>query len=602
MSGPALLSETFVPERFGPYELRGHLGRGGMADVFKAREEKVYGITRYVVIKRILFDYCSDPRFVELFINEARIAAQLNHPNIAHIYDVGEIDGMLYICMEYVRGLDLMRVLHRAREHGTLLPPIFGAYVMRHIVSALECAHGHMSADGEGGDVEQSTPIVHRDVSPPNIMISKDGQIKLVDFGIAKAVSAHADASRTRAMKGKICYMAPEQLSHGMCTPQTDLFSAGIVLHEALTGQPLFLGATDYDTMTRVMGAPIPLPSSINPAVSPELDRIVLKALARVPEERYQRATDLVHDLDAVLFEARCSPSMVADYVHVLASGEDREGWLLGSGAPVSQVGPVSQMSPVPEGRRAEDDRAIAAAIVARAGQSRLRALPPPAIAPGAPPAAPRSHLPSALLLLALLIFSGSAGSIAYLMRRPASPAVAPGDGATSGRAKAEVGAGSAPGPAATSGVEQPSLSAALMQLASSISRASQAVTAPSVSAPMVAVPTPTAEPARIQLRTLPSGSMVYSGPRRLGHTPLLLVLKPGEELPLTLESDGRPDLRYTVRPGDAPEVVLRLPPPSRHHEARPAHKEDPPQKDARHSGPRHTGYERPAGIRAVDD
>ncbi|MGZ3405809.1 MAG: serine/threonine-protein kinase, partial [Polyangia bacterium] len=285
---------AFSPLRFGQYTLTARLGRGGMADVYRARREGAAGFERTVVVKKILGSHNEDPQFVDMFINEAKIAARLTHPNIVQVYELGEQDGEFFIVMEYVKGKDLLRLLRtlaQSKPEGPAVPPLVAAYIARETARGLGHAHEH--TDESGG----AKPIVHRDVSPQNIMLSYDGQVKLVDFGIAKALDTMKEETRTGALKGKFAYMAPEQVGGHSPGPQSDIFAAGVVLHEMLTGRRLFKGTSDYETLQKVQNMPVPPPSTVSATVSPELDAIVLQALERDRKVRYSRAAHMARDL-----------------------------------------------------------------------------------------------------------------------------------------------------------------------------------------------------------------------------------------------------------------------------------------------------------------
>ena len=286
--------------RFGDYYLTAHMGRGGMADIYRARYVGAAGFQRTVVIKRILNAHNDDHESVRMFINEAKLAAELTHPNIAQIYELGEIDGEFFIAMEYVRGKDLREVLSLMASRKASIPPAVAACIARDICRALARAHAHTGDDGE------PRPIIHRDVSPSNVVISYDGQVKLVDFGIAKALTANSDRTHTQAglLKGKLGYMAPEQ-ADGLALPQSDIFATGIVLHEMLTLQRLFKGETALDTMGRVKAMHVAAPGTIAPGIPAALDSIVLRALERDLDLRYATAASMAKDLDLYLQSKR---------------------------------------------------------------------------------------------------------------------------------------------------------------------------------------------------------------------------------------------------------------------------------------------------------
>ena len=322
---------AFQPQRFGNYILTAHLGRGGMADVYRAQRTGVAGFERTAVVKRILQPYNDDPNFVSMFINEAKIAAQLTHPNIAHVYELGEVDGEYFMAMEYVKGKDLLHVLrYLAKQNPDRrhLPPEVAAFVARETCRGL--AHAHEHTDDRG----IAQPIVHRDVSPQNIMIGYDGQVKLVDFGIAKAMFVVREETRSGTLKGKIAYMSPEQVSGGSPGPESDVFSAGVVLYEMLIGRRLFKGQNDFDTLTRVKSMAIPPPSRVASWVPPELDRVVMHALERERSNRYKRAGSMVRDLDEFLQTARFSIEHMAEWMSSTFPPEAREEVPDGMAAP----------------------------------------------------------------------------------------------------------------------------------------------------------------------------------------------------------------------------------------------------------------------------
>jgi serine/threonine-protein kinase len=299
-------------ERFGNYILTAHLGRGGMADVFRAQRTGVAGFARTVVVKRILSQYTSDPAFVSMFVNEAKIAAQLHHPNIAQVFDLGEQNGEYFMCLEYVRGTDLLGILRRLAKEGVsdrAIPPAAAAYIARELCRGLAHAHAHVGPDG------QQQPIIHRDVSPQNVMVSWDGQVKLVDFGIAKAMFSMREETRTGALKGKIAYMSPEQVTGDHPGPESDVFAVGVVLYEMLIGRRLFKGQNDFETINRVKSMQIPPPSRVASWVPRDLDEVVMKALERERSARYPLATLMARDLDAFLASERFSIEQMAEWM-----------------------------------------------------------------------------------------------------------------------------------------------------------------------------------------------------------------------------------------------------------------------------------------------
>jgi TonB family protein len=306
------------PDRFGQYEIVDRIASGGMAELYKAKQKGVEGFQKTVAIKKILPHLADNDEFIAMFADEAKLAAQLNHPNIIHIYDLGKIEeGGYFIAMEYVEGRDLRAILQSGHEVGVPLPVPLAVYIASKVASALDYAHRRRDSDG------RDLHIVHRDVSPPNILISYEGDIKLCDFGIAKAASK-ASQTESGALKGKLQYMSPEQAWGKAIDRRSDLFSLGTVLHEMLTGERLFQGDSDLSVLEKVRRAEIHAPSSVNSEISASLDAVVLKALAREAEERYANAAELLRDLDAVLYSYSPAPGSadVAIYLHRLQAEE----------------------------------------------------------------------------------------------------------------------------------------------------------------------------------------------------------------------------------------------------------------------------------------
>jgi TonB family protein len=315
---PAAAVASSGPDRFGQYEILERIASGGMAELYKAKRTGVEGFQKIVAIKKILPHLADDEEFVTMFADEAKLAAQLNHPNIIHIYDLGKIQaGGYFIAMEHVDGRDLRAIQQAGREMGVPLPVPLAVYVASKVASALDYAHRRRDAEG------RELNIVHRDVSPQNILISYEGDIKLCDFGIAKAASK-ASKTQSGALKGKIRYMSPEQAWGKPIDRRSDLFSLGVVLHELLTGERLFRGDTDINILEKVRSAEVPPPSRANPEVPHNLDAVVLKALAREPDDRYANASDLLRDLDSVLYSYTPAPGSadIAIYFHRLQSEE----------------------------------------------------------------------------------------------------------------------------------------------------------------------------------------------------------------------------------------------------------------------------------------
>jgi serine/threonine protein kinase len=282
------------PKKFGKYYFLERISVGGMAEVFKAKSFGVEGFEKLIAIKRILSNVAEDEDFITMFIDEAKIAVQLNHANIAQIFDLGNIEGSYFIALEYIHGKDLRTIWDRHNRRSLLLPLPMSAYIMIRICEGLDYAHRKKNA--AGSDLN----IVHRDVSPQNILVSYEGEVKIIDFGIAKAANK---ASRTQAgiLKGKFGYMSPEQVRGLPLDGRSDIFSSGIILYEMLTGERLFAGESDFSTLEKVRNVEILPPTTYNRKVPDALEKIVLKALSKDPDDRYKTSYDMQEDLQRFL-------------------------------------------------------------------------------------------------------------------------------------------------------------------------------------------------------------------------------------------------------------------------------------------------------------
>lgn len=303
--------------KFGQYVLIEKIATGGMAEVWKARMRGVEGFQKIVAIKKILPHLSDNQDFVEMFVDEAKLAAQLNHNNIIHIYDLGKVQGSYYIAMEYIDGFDLKTILRRGQERDQPMTVELALFIASKIASALDYAHRKKDLD------EKEMGLVHRDVSPQNVLISQEGDIKLCDFGIAKAASK-ASHTQAGALKGKLQYMAPEQAWGRNIDRRSDIFALATVLFEMLTGRKLFTGDNELSILEQVREAHVQPPSLYNDEVTPEIDKIVIKALQKDPASRYQTAGEMARDLDAVLYSFRPTPTSadLAIYMHRLSSPE----------------------------------------------------------------------------------------------------------------------------------------------------------------------------------------------------------------------------------------------------------------------------------------
>jgi len=287
-------------ERFGQYTLLERIAIGGMAEVWKARMRGVEGFQKTVAIKRILPHMTDNAEFVGMFIDEAKLAAQLTHPNIVHIYDLGKIHRDYYIAMEYVEGKDLRSLLNAGRRKGAPLPLGLGLLIAARLAAALDYAHRKRDFE------DREMGLVHRDVSPQNVLLTYEGDVKLCDFGIAKAVSK-ASQTQMGALKGKLQYMSPEQAWGRAVDARSDLFSLGAVLFEMITGERLFSGDSEISVLEAVRQGRTRAPRQVDPAIPREVDEIVSRALALDPQDRFQSASEMKQRLEAAL--AALSPS-----------------------------------------------------------------------------------------------------------------------------------------------------------------------------------------------------------------------------------------------------------------------------------------------------
>jgi eukaryotic-like serine/threonine-protein kinase len=280
--------------QFGPYRLVRQIAVGGMAEIHLAKTKGIAGFEKYVALKMIHPNFAEDEQFIQMLVDEAKIAVQLNHANIAQTFDLGRVGEVFYITMEYVDGADLYKILRKASETDIDMPLEVAAYIAKEVASALDHAHKKRSPTGK------SLGIVHRDVSPQNVLISYTGEVKLVDFGIAKA-TMKARQTAVGVIKGKYYYMSPEQAWGDPIDFRSDIFSAGIVLYEMITGQMLYLEEDLHKLLDMARKADIASPTTLRRGIPAQLERIVMHALARQKEDRYQTAGDFATDLERFL-------------------------------------------------------------------------------------------------------------------------------------------------------------------------------------------------------------------------------------------------------------------------------------------------------------
>jgi serine/threonine protein kinase len=337
------------------YRLTEKIGSGGMAEVFRAIGEGPDGFERAFVVKRIHPHLSHAPEFVRMFVDEAKISARIVHPNVVQVFEFAYHEGSHYIVMEPVDGVDMARLLRRLEQRGEVAPPTFVAELGRQVCRGLEFAH--TLTDGAG----RPLGIVHRDVTPPNIMAGWNGAVKILDFGLARAAQElRTNLTEAGTLKGKMSYVAPEQLEGQPADARTDVFSLGVVLHELLSGQRLFVGENDLETLRMVREMPVPRPSLRNPDLKPALESAVMRALARDPKQRFGSAAEMADALDAVVLRKRYSTQAFA-----------REARALFPSSEATDVAAAVEMA-------LEIDAGGSSVVAGQGGPSRPIALPPP--------------------------------------------------------------------------------------------------------------------------------------------------------------------------------------------------------------------------------
>ena len=320
-SDPGLRNAALITDqRFGRYTLVAKIGHGGMAEVFLAANRGPAGFTKLAVLKRLHPHLEDEPSLVGMFLDEARLAARLNHPNVVQTFDVGDVEGLHYLAMEYLEGQSLARVLRHAQRTGEPLPLSVGCRIFMEALDGLSYAHLLKDYDG--------TPlnVVHRDISPGNLFLTYDGQVKVLDFGIAKA-GTQLTETRAGQVKGKFAYIAPEQARPGAHDHRADLWSLGVVMWEAFSGKRLFKGESEVSTLHNALSSEILSLDSASQEIPSELSQVVDRALQRDPDKRYGSAQQMREDLGAFMTSAglRASRSDVGAFVTSLFERERDE-------------------------------------------------------------------------------------------------------------------------------------------------------------------------------------------------------------------------------------------------------------------------------------
>jgi serine/threonine protein kinase len=284
-----------MPHQQQRYRVLEKIATGGMAEVFRAESAGLEGFKKVVAIKRVLPHLAEKKQFIGMFLDEARVSAQLSHSNCVQVFDIGVGDNTYFIVMEYVDGADLKAVLEHQRKFGKAISAEEAMFISVRLCEGL--AYAHELTDGHG----RSLHVVHRDMSPPNVLLTRHGEVKIVDFGLAKA-NSQLEHSEPGIIKGKFGYLSPEAAKGFAIDHRTDIFAVGIILWEMLSGRRLFSGETDLQTVQMVQAARIPPLRQFNPRVTPELEGVLSRALAAEPDQRYQSAREFGRDLNHLLF------------------------------------------------------------------------------------------------------------------------------------------------------------------------------------------------------------------------------------------------------------------------------------------------------------
>ncbi|HEY8079872.1 MAG TPA: serine/threonine-protein kinase [Labilithrix sp.] len=297
-----------LPKKFGKYTLIRKLATGGMAELFLAIQKSVAGFEKLQVIKRILPSMNQDKAFIDMLLHEARVAATLSHPNIVQIFDVGMADGQYYIAMEHVHGEDLRSIVRQMKKKNVFEFPLEHALaIVLGMCAGLAYAHEKRDLDGS------ALNIVHRDISPQNVVVTFTGDVKIVDFGIAKSADkGMLEQTKSGKLKGKVPYMSPEQARGEHLDARSDIFASGVMLFELTTGKRLFKGASEYETLKLICERDYPTPSDVRPEYPPDLEPIVMKALSKDPNARYQSAREMQADIEAFVRRHQIAVSNIA--------------------------------------------------------------------------------------------------------------------------------------------------------------------------------------------------------------------------------------------------------------------------------------------------
>ncbi len=552
-----------IRQVFGRYEIVRPFGAGGMGELLLARQPGLPGVERLIILKKILPHLAQEPGFLERFLDETRVAASLSHGNIVQVYEVGEVAGEYFMAMEFVDGMDLKEAFHRLRSANRRMPEDLALYVLVEVTKALSYAHEKCGPDG------LPLGIVHRDVSPANLLLSMDGQVKLTDFGVAKA-TLRLSLTLPGTLHGKVYYMSPEQVSGEDCDPRSDIFSLGVVAYEMLAGRRPFEGTSEVAVIDQVRRCEPPPLSQVAPWVPGSLEALVSKALARDPAARYPTMEAFRQALSAYMLEA-----------HTLVSARALSEFLSGLRS-LAPEKPVAVTPPLmrPVGAPSLDD--VAASLLGGASGT-------PARDPAQPPAADAPHTRT----VAAAVGGPSPVTSPTRSRREKARRMWPWLAATIGLAGLVTGlwawtllkdlpmaeeaapvVQAVPAPATDAAAPLPASPSAPPAPSSAASPAT-AVPAPdpaSVQGTRTAVASPTPQPApqpvqqpvprKVLLRSDPSGARVLSGDRDIGRTPMEVTVPASGSMRLELRAEDRGPRTVALSSSSPATVAVTLPPP----------------------------------------
>ncbi len=398
--------------RFGDYVILKQLASGGMAQVYLARKTGQLGFTRPVAMKVILPQFSANKEFVKMFLDEARLAVCLNHNHIAQILDLGEVEGQYFIAMEFAHGMDLQQISKKTRKLGRLLPLPYAAKIVSQVAEGLYYAHTKVDDRG------QALNIVHRDVSPHNILLTFEGQAKLIDFGIAKATVTFKEEERG-VLKGKFSYMSPEQIRGLPLDSRSDIFALGIVLWEVCTGASLYRESSELLTMEAILRKPVPKPRELRGDMPPDLEAVILKALAKRPVDRFQTAYEMHQALEGYLNRSgwNVGTPHLAEFMKKLFPEEHREILdILGREREAAESAATQDTGYVPWEPYAGGEEEAVATVSPAAAPPPRSTLEVEAVAPPSRRTAPRrSRFLAVWVTLVMLLLLGGLGTLWYL-------------------------------------------------------------------------------------------------------------------------------------------------------------------------------------------